>query len=307
MSAEQKVELVIVGSLGLDTIETSATKRADILGGSASFACAAASYFTHTGMVGVVGEDFPPDCVSLFNHFGIDQAGLEVVPGKTFRWSGIYDEDMNSRSTISTDLNVLEHFDPKLPDRYGDAPYLFLANITPDLQLKVLDQIRNPKFVAADTMDLWINIAPEALKQVISRVDMLLLNDSEARHLTGEHSLIRAAHEILKEGPSYVMIKKGEHGAMLFTRETIALMPAFPLGDVVDPTGAGDSFAGGFMGAIAEQGDTSEKSIRRAMAFGNIVASFGVEAFALEGFQRTGREDIEARMALFKDMTHLHV
>ena len=302
-----QIQLVIVGSLGIDTIETAEQKREEILGGSASFACASSSYFTSTGMVGVAGTDFPREYTDLFTHFSIDQQGLQIVPGKTFRWSGVYEKDMNSRNTIRTDLNVMADFSPDLPDMYRDAPFVFLANISPDLQIHVLDQIRSPKFVAADTMDLWIDTAPDETRQMISRVDMLLLNDSEARHYTGEHSLIAAAHQIVNQGPTYVMIKKGEHGAMLFSKDRIGLMPAFPLTHVVDPTGAGDSFAGGFMGAIAEQNDTSELAIRRAMAYGNIVASFGVEAFALEGFQNTTREDIEARMALFKEMTHLHV
>ncbi len=302
-----EVKLVVVGSLGLDTIETAREQRFEILGGSASFACAAASFFAKTGMVGVVGDDFPVEHRALFERMQIDLHGLQQVPGKTFRWSGVYEVDMNTRHTRSTDLNVFADFSPALPDGYREAPYVFLANIHPALQSHVLDQMTKPRFVAADTMDLWINTARAELAALVKRVDLLLLNDSEARHYTGQHSLIRAAHAILEQGPRYVMVKKGEHGAMLFSREHIALMPAFPLSDVLDPTGAGDSFAGGFMGALAELDHASERAIRRAMAYGNIVASFGVEAFSLEGYQGLEREQIEARMALFREMTELHV
>lgn len=304
--SKAQVKLVVVGSLGLDTIETAHERRAEILGGSASFACAAASFFTPVGMVGVVGDDFPEAHRALFSALGIDTAGLQQVPGKTFRWSGVYEVDMNNRHTRSTELNVFADFSPHLPEAYRDAPYVFLANIHPSLQAHVLDQMHRPRFIAADTMDLWINTARADLAKVVSRVHMLLLNDSEARHYTGEHSLIRAAHVILGEGPRYVMIKKGEHGAMMFSRDRIALMPAFPLSDVLDPTGAGDSFAGGFMGAIAEQDEIGETSIRRAMAYGNIVASFGVQAFSLDRYVSLDREQIEERMALFREMTELH-
>ncbi len=294
--------LVIVGSVGIDTIETPREKRESILGGSASYACAAASFFVSTGMVGVVGKDFPPAFTRLYRKLGIDTAGLQVVPGETFRWSGVYENNMDNRRTLSTELNVLASFSPELPASYRRAPYLFLANISPELQAHVLDQVKRPRFVLLDTMDLWINVARDALVDVIGRVTMLTLNESEARHLTGEHSLIRAATMLLDWGPRYVCIKKGEHGSVLFSRNGIALMPAFPLEDVQDPTGAGDTFAGGFLGALARSGSITENNIRKAMTYGAVVASFGVEKFSLDRLQKLTMEQIEARATTFRAM-----
>jgi len=296
------VDLVIVGSVGIDTIETPKEKRPSILGGSASYACAAASFFVKTGMVGVVGTDFPKPFMDLYHTLGVDTEGLQVKPGATFRWSGVYESNMDNRRTISTELNVFASFSPELPDDYRGAPYLFLANISPELQLHVLDQVRKPRFVLLDTMDLWINVARDALVEVIGKVTMLTLNESEARHLTGEHGLLRAARKLLELGPRYVCIKKGEHGSILFTRNGIALMPAFPLEDVQDPTGAGDTFAGGFMGALAKSGKISESAIRKAMTYGSVVASFGVEKFSLDRLQQLTPLEIEERASLFRKM-----
>ncbi len=296
------VEVVIVGSVGIDTIETPTDRRERVLGGSASYACAAASFFARVGMVGVVGTDFPPAYHKLYRKFGIDTEGLQIVPGETFRWSGVYEQNMDNRRTISTELNVFASFSPELPARYRGAPFLFLANISPSLQLHVLDQVRRPKFVLLDTMDLWINTAREDLIKVIGRVDMLTLNESEARHLTGRHSLIAAAKHLLQLGPKYVCIKKGEHGSMLFTKKSIFLMPAFLLEDVRDPTGAGDTFAGGFLGALARGGVVNEKAIRRAMTYGSVVASFGVEDFSLDRLARLKRPQLEQRVRLFRRM-----
>lgn len=304
---EKPVQLVVVGSIGLDTVATPWERREEILGGSVSFACAGASFFAPVGMVGVVGEDFPDSYVQAYRDFGIDLQGLQRVPGRTFRWSGVYDADMNSRRTLLTELNVFAAFKPELPPAYRKAPYLFLANIAPDLQLHVLSQVESPKFVAADTMDLWINVARERLLEVIASVDLLTLNDSEARLLAGEHNLVKAARKIMGWGPDYLIIKKGEHGAMLFSAAGIAVVPAFPLESVLDPTGAGDTFAGGFMGALAERDALDPTALRRAMAHGSVVASFGVEAFSLDRLQALNRAEIEHRLAAFHDLARLDV
>ncbi|MEI6788194.1 MAG: PfkB family carbohydrate kinase [bacterium] len=299
------VQLVVVGSIGLDTIETPHARKSEILGGSVSYACAGASFFATTGMVGVVGADFPEPCVDVYRQFGIDLKGLQKASGKTFRWSGVYEQDMNNRRTLATDLNVLGTFMPELPEDYTRAPFLFLANISPELQLHVLSQVKSPKFVVADTMDLWINIARKPLMEVISAVDLLTLNESEARLLSGENNLIKAARMILGCGPKYVIIKKGEHGAMLFSKSGIFIVHAYPLEVVHDPTGAGDTFAGGFMGALSERGDVSEAAIRKAMSYGSVVASFGVEDFSLARLQKLSRSDIEQRHEAFRALTHL--
>jgi sugar/nucleoside kinase (ribokinase family) len=301
-AAKRQVDLVIVGSVGIDTIETPNERRPDVLGGSASYACAAASFFSRVGMVGVVGTDFPEAHHRLYRKFHIDTEGLQVVPGRTFRWSGVYEANMDNRRTLATELNVFAQFSPELPASYVNAPYLFLANISPALQMHVLDQVTKPRFVLLDTMDLWINVAKDDLCRVIGRVDMLMLNESEARHLTGEHSLVKAARALLALGPAHVCIKKGEHGSILFARNSTFLMPAFPLESVKDPTGAGDTFAGGFLGALARQGRVNEHTIRRAMVYGSVVASFGVEDFSLGRLARLTSAQVEARARLFRKM-----
>ncbi len=299
------LEVVIVGSVGLDTIETATDRRDEILGGSASYACAAASFFSRVGMVGIVGTDFPQEWMDLYDKFSIDRAGLQVAEGKTFRWSGVYEEDMNNRSTLSTDLNVFANFSPELPDDYKKAPYLLLGNISPELQLHVLEQTDNPRFVIADTMDLWINIARDALTEVIRKVDMITLNESEARHYTGKDNLIVAAADLLALGPQYVLIKKGEHGSLMFTKDSTFVLPAYPLETVLDPTGAGDSFAGGFVGALASLKEVSEGTLRQALVYGNVIASFGVESFSLEKLQTLERPHVEERVGTFREMIHI--
>ena len=294
--------LVVVGSIGIDTIETPHARRQNILGGSASYGCAAASFFTSVGLVGVVGTDFPPAYVDLYKRLAINLEGLQTVEGKTFQWEGVYETNLDNRRTLRTDLNVFASFRPDLPASYRKAPFLFLANISPDLQLHVLDQMEKPKFVVADTMDLWINNTREDLQKVIGRVDLLTMNESEARHLSGKKALLRAARMLLGMGPKYVLIKKGEHGSVLFSKDSIFLMPAYPLEDVRDPTGAGDSFAGGFMGALAANREISEGAIRKAMVYGSVVASFGVEEFSLERLQVLTIEQIEGRASLFRSM-----
>lgn len=301
-TTEKDCRLVIVGSVGIDTIETPREKRERILGGSASYACAAASFFVRTGMVGVVGTDFSNDMMNVYRAFGIDLAGLQVKPGNTFHWSGVYEANMDHRRTLATELNVFATFNPELPEPYRDAPFLFLANISPELQLHVLEQVHSPKFILLDTMDLWINVAREKLIEVIGKVSMLMLNESEARHLTGEHSLLKAAQHLLDLGPRYLCIKKGENGSVLFDRKNIFMVPAFPLEDVQDPTGAGDTFAGGFIGALARNGDITEENIRKAMTYGAVVASFGVEKFSLERLQEISVYEIEERAGLFRSM-----
>lgn len=303
MTNRQKpVRLVVVGSLALDTVETPFERRVDLLGGSVSYACAAASFFTKTGMVAVAGKDFPRKCLEQYRRFGIDLAGLSLVEGKTFRWSGVYEANMNDRRTLSTHLNVFASFTPELPSAYRTAPFFLLGNIVPDLQLHVLRQARKPLFVVADTMDLWINTARKALMKVIARVHMLTLNDSEARLLTGEYNLRKCAAAILKMGPRYLVIKKGEHGALLFSREGLFIVPAFPVDSVKDPTGAGDSFAGGFLGVLAAGDTVTEHRVRTALLHGSVVASFGVQDFSLDALKRLTRADIHRRFAGLKKM-----
>lgn len=305
MKKPQDIQLVVVGSTAIDNIETPWAKRKNLLGGSASYACAAASFFTSVGLVGVVGEDFPPDYLDLYRRLGINLEGLQVQPGRTFRWSGAYEENLDQRRTLCTELNVFATFRPELPPTYRAAPFLFLGNIAPDLQAHVLEQVRRPRFIVMDTMDLWITTTVEALRAVIARVDLLTLNESEARHLSGKHSLIKASRRLLELGPKYVLVKKGEHGSILFSRDGIYLMPAYPLEDVQDPTGAGDAFAGGFMGALAAGGRVGENAIRKAMLYGSVVASFTVEAFSLERLSRLTRPEIEERAALFRRMARV--
>lgn len=293
-------ELVIVGSIGIDTIETPREKREEILGGSVSYACAAASFFAPTGMVGVVGTDFPVEHRDLWTRMGIDLTGLQVAEGRTFRWSGVYEENMDNRRTLVTELNVLETFSPELPEPYRDTPYLFLANIHPALQLHVLEQIHSPKFVLIDTMDLWINIARDELVEVVGKCNMLTLNESEARLFTGKEDLGEAAAELLTMGPTFVLIKKGESGSILFSANGSHSVPAVKLNSFKDPTGAGDTFAGGLMGALAESGRTDEEAIREAMTYGTVTASFGVEEFSLERLAELDRLQIDDRCADFQ-------
>ena len=306
MSDTPAPKLMIVGSIGIDTIETPTDKRESILGGSASYACAAASFFTTPGMVGVVGKDFD-EFQKIYETFDIDLQGLQVEDGETFRWSGVYEENMDNRSTISTDLNVFADFNPILPDTYRKTSIVFLANIHPALQHIVLDQVESPDLVIADTMDLWINTSKDDLVRLIGRVDILTINESESRLLTGLHNLIDAGRAMLKMGPSYVMLKKGEHGSLLFSKEGIFLLPAFPVAEVIDPTGAGDTFAGGMVGHLASTGDVRPENIRTAMAYGSVLASFGVEAFSLNRLSELDRAAIDARAKEYSEMLKVQV
>jgi sugar/nucleoside kinase (ribokinase family) len=298
------MSVLIVGSIALDDIKTQLAEHKNLLGGSASYGAVSASNFSPVSLVGIVGEDFPKEHVELFRNRQIDLAGLQIVPGKTFRWSGEYMWDMNTRETRSVELNVFETFTPVLPEGYRQTPIVLLANIAPDLQHHVLDQVSQPRFVIADTMDLWINIAKDSLTRLIGRVDMLILNDGEARQFTGETSLIKAGKKIREMGPAYVAIKKGEHGCLLFGPEAeFFSCPAFPLEDIHDPTGAGDTFAGGLAGYLAANCGTGEvtfEALKKAVVYGSVLASFNVEAFSLERLKTVDSAQIESRYDLFR-------
>jgi sugar/nucleoside kinase (ribokinase family) len=302
MTTPADIQVAIVGSIGLDDIETPFAKHKRLLGGSVSYACATASFFARTGMVGIVGDDFSEEYMDVYRGFGIDLQGLQAVPGNTFAWSGVYDADMINRETLSTELGVFETFKPELPESYRNAPFLLLGNISPELQLHVLAEAKGAQFVMADTMDLWINIARDPLMELIGKVDLLTVNDSEARLLTGKYHLRQCAETILGWGPEYLIIKKGEHGATLFSKAGIFLLPAYPIEAVVDPTGAGDSFAGAFLGHLAEGGTVDDHAVRASMLYGSIVASCGVEAFSLDALTGLTRDGIEARMAEYRNM-----
>jgi len=298
----KNIKLVIVGSIGIDSIETPYAKEKNILGGSASYACVAASFFSNIGMIGVIGSDFPNSFKKLWKDMDINLDGLQIKEGKTFRWSGKYEENMDNRETISTELNVFENFQPSIPNNYKNVPYLFLGNIHPKLQLDVLNKMNSPKFVLIDTMDLWINTAKKELEEVISKSNMLTLNESEARLYTNKKDLICAAKELLKIGPDYILIKKGVNGAILYSKDSIFLLHAYPVETCCDPTGAGDSFAGGLMGFLSKYDTINEKTIREAMTYGTITASFGIEEFSLNKFQKINKKDIDNRVSKFLKM-----
>lgn len=299
------MNIVVVGSVAYDSVETPHGSRDDQLGGSATFFSIAASKLGATsGVVAVVGEDFRDSDRAILSDHGVDLNGLSVVPdGKTFRWGGRYHEDMNDRDTLFTHLNVFQDFAPDLPQAYEESSFVFLGNIHPGLQSNVLDQVESPRFVALDTMNLWIETTRDKLVEVLGRVDCLFLNDEEAKQLTGQHTVARAAQHIQKMGPETVIIKRGEHGAILFSQEDIFYAPAYPLEYVTDPTGAGDSFAGGFMGYLARTGDFTPANMRRAMIVGSLVASFCVEGFSVDRLSEVGDEEIKRRYGSFVDLT----
>jgi sugar/nucleoside kinase (ribokinase family) len=290
------VSVLIVGSTALDSIKTPKAENPRLLGGSASHAAVAASFFAPVKMVGIVGDDFPSKYVRLYQRHGIDLEGLQRAEGQTFHWSGEYELNMNKRRTLNTVLGVFETFTPHLPERHKNTPYVLLANIAPSLQHHVLDQMRRPKFVVADTMDLWLNIALDDLLKLIKRVDAFVLNDSEAHQLTEETNILPALKKIHKLGPKYVIIKKGEHGSVLSGPGGLFIAPAYPIKKVVDPTGAGDSFVGGLLGYLASVGGNVEKNLRRAIIHGSAVASFCCEGFGLSRTTRTKRKEVNARV-----------
>jgi sugar/nucleoside kinase (ribokinase family) len=302
-----QLDLLVVGSVALDTVETQVTTRTDVLGGSASFFSAASSFLTSVGLVAVVGDDFPDEHTQLLVRLGVDTQGIERRSGQTFRWHGRYSDDFNKRTSLDTQLNVFAGFEPKLSPAHASARLLFLGNIDPVLQLRVLDQMQNVQLVGLDTMNFWINGSREALLKVLRRVDFLLLNDEEARLLSGRHNLVHAAQAIQRLGPKNVVIKRGDAGALLFHDEHIFAAPALPLTDVVDPTGAGDSFAGGFMGYLARSwkgGHLDGALVRRAMICGSTMASFCCEDFSLDRFRALTHPIIDSRFRAFRQLTH---
>jgi len=297
--------VLVVGSIALDSLETPFGKRDDVPGGSATFFSTAASFFAPVQLVGVVGEDFPQEHVDFLKSRGVDLAGLTRAPGKTFRWKGRYGFDLNEAHTLDTQLNVFGEFRPELPASFRNPDLLFLGNIHPELQGLVLDQVeKRPRLVAMDTMNFWIAGSREALLKTLARVDMLFVNDAEARQLAGEHNVIKAARAIQAMGPARVVIKRGEYGVMLFDGEHVFAAPAWPLEEVFDPTGAGDSFAGGFMGYVSQRGDLSLRTLRQACVAGTAIASFCVEKFSLDRFRELDQQQIAARLAAFKALTH---
>ena len=297
------MSLLVVGSVALDTVSTPFGRADDALGGSATFFSAAASLFAPVQLVGVVGDDYPLDALDFLAERGVDLDGLERARGESFRWAGEYSFDLNSRETLETRLGVFADFQPKIPEGFRDAEWVFLGNIDPVLQLDVLNQIHRPRLVACDTMNFWIEGKRAELMELLARVDLLLVNDGEARQLSGDHNLARAARWIHERGPRYVVIKKGEHGAILFTPHSVFFAPGYPLDEVFDPTGAGDAFAGGFMGHLARCGGTDDADLRRAMIYGSVMGSFAVEKFSVERFKDLAPEEIEDRVRAFREMT----
>ncbi|HPI38695.1 MAG TPA: PfkB family carbohydrate kinase [Ignavibacteriaceae bacterium] len=295
------MSLLIVGSLGLDTVATPFSRVEDALGGSATYISLAASYFTGpVHIVGVVGEDFPKEYITLLEEHNVNLSGLQVIPGgKTFRWSGKYHYDLNTRDTLLTELNVFENFDPIIPDNLKKAKYVCLGNIDPVLQLKVLDQIENPRFVVCDTMNYWIEGKKDDLMKVLKRADVLIINDSEARLLAHEPNLIKAAKMIIEMGVGTLIIKKGEHGALLFGENIIFSAPAYPLESIFDPTGAGDTFAGGFIGYLHKTLDLSPENLKRAVVYGSTMASFCVEEFSTKSLENLSYLRIQDRFREF--------
>ena len=297
-------KLLVVGSVALDTVKTPFGEGTEVLGGSATYFSTAASYFTTVDLIAVVGEDFPAEHVKFLESRGIDLAGLERRPGATFRWKGEYSHQLNEARTLDTRLNVFETFRPKIPEQYRVPDVLFLGNIDPELQLDVLHQVKRPSLVACDTMNFWINGKQEALWKVLERIDMLLINDGEARALGGDPNLVKVARKILARGPKHLIVKRGEYGVLLFSKKEVFGAPAYPLEEVRDPTGAGDTFAGGFLGYLAATGNRSPEAIRQAIIFGSVMASFTVEAFSLDRLKILDYKEIEERFRSFKRLTH---
>jgi sugar/nucleoside kinase (ribokinase family) len=297
------MSLLVVGSVALDSVQTPTQTRDRILGGSATFFSYSASFFTPVRLVGVVGDDFPREHIATLKSRNIDTSGLNVVAGgKTFFWKGKYQPNMNDRETLEVQLNVLGTFQPNLSDDFRRSDFLFLGNDSPRTQLRVVEQMVGPRLVVADTMDLWIREQHADLMALLKRVDGLVMNDSEAKLLTGDENLVAAGHKILKLGPQFIVIKKGEHGAMFFSAHETYVLPAFPTARVIDPTGAGDSFAGGMMGFLASQGNFEPQTLKTAMAYGILVASFTVEDFSLDRLQGISRAELDSRMQQYRRM-----
>lgn len=294
--------VLVVGSIALDSVQTPFGKADDVLGGSGTFFSASASHFTPVQVVGVVGSDYPIEKLEKLSARGVDLTGVERAEGTSFRWRGMYRHDLNSAETLETHLGVFSNFNPKIPDQFRSAPFVFLGNIDPRLQLDVLRQVKKPKLVVCDTMNFWIESRRPELIDLMKQVDIVTLNDGEARQLTEKVNLVQAAQWIMSRGPKFVIIKKGEHGAFLFSKDTIFFAPAFPLENVFDPTGAGDAFAGGFVGYLARSNDLSEANLRRAVIYGSVMGSFAVEKFSIERLLEIGAADISQRV---KDLRQL--
>ncbi len=298
------MSLLVVGSIALDSVETPFGRRQEVLGGSATYFSVAASFFGPVRMVATVGRDFPSEHVDFLAGRGVDVAGLERREGRTFRWKGRYEFDLNQAHTLDTQLNVFADFAPDLPPAYRDSAYVFLGNIDPDLQRRVLDQVRSPRFVACDTMNFWIQSKRESLLETLRRVDMVFVNDAEVRQLAEEHNVVKAARRVLGFGPRAVVVKRGEYGALFFSGDQVFAASAYPLAALFDPTGAGDSFAGGFMGYLARTGSDAPRVMRRAIVLGGVLASFAVERFSLDRLRTLTPGEIRARYGEFRQLTH---
>ncbi len=298
------VDIIVIGSVGLDDVETPFGEVMGALGGSASYFSVAASMFANVGIISVVGNDFPNEYINLFESRNINLQGLKILEGYTFRWKASYLDDINSAKTLATELNTWNSFSPEVPGDYLDSKFVFLGNIDPDMQMQVLNQVKPPKAIALDTMNFWIKGKRESLLNAISKVNIVFMNDSEAKLLFRTQSLINAAKEVLEMGPGAVVIKRGEHGASLFTKNSYFSAPAYPVENVVDPTGAGDSFSGGFMGWLAKTSDLSEKNMRKAVIYGSVMASFNTEGFSLDNLKKINITDIQNRYNEFKQVVH---
>ena len=294
--------VLVVGSIALDSVQTPFGKADDVLGGSGTFFSASASHLTDVQLVGVVGNDYPLDKLRELEKRNVDLSGIEQADGPSFRWRGRYRHDLNSAETLETHLGVFSHFQPKIPAKWAEPEFLFLANIDPRLQLAVLKQVKRPRLVASDTMNFWIESRRPELLEVIKHVDLLTLNDGEARQLTEQTNLVKAAKWIMARGPKHVIIKKGEHGAFLFREDHVFFAPAYPLETVYDPTGAGDSFAGGFIGYLARTGDLSDANMRRAVVYGSAMGSFAVEKFSIERLMTVTKPEIDERVRAFHQL-----
>ncbi|MDG1725244.1 MAG: PfkB family carbohydrate kinase [Bacteroidia bacterium] len=304
------MSLIVIGSVAFDAIETPFGKTDKIIGGAATYIALSSSYLEDTiNLVAVVGGDFLKEDIQLLESHGIDTEGLQIKEEeKSFFWSGKYHNDMNSRDTLITELNVLEHFDPIIPSFYQNSDYLMLGNLSPDVQRKVIERMENkPKLIAMDTMNFWMDIARESLVKTIEMVDVLIINDEEARQLSGEYALVKAAKKIMEMGPRFLIIKKGEHGALLFDSESIYFCPALPLEEVFDPTGAGDTFAGGFIGYLASTDDISFDNMKRAVIYGSAMASFCVEKFGTERLVNLSKSEINSRVQQFIDLSQVQI
>ncbi len=300
----KSTRILAVGSVALDSVETPFGKVTEALGGSATFFSASARFFSPVAIVAVVGKDFPQKHLKLVRGLGVNTDGVEIQQGKTFRWKGRYDYDLNNAKTLKTELNVFRTFKPKISEAQRKSPVVFLANIDPDLQQSVLGQVKKPELTACDTMNYWIESKKKSLTRLMRKVDIFLCNDGEARELSGQFNVVSAAKWFLSHGPKLLVIKKGEHGVLCFSKNYIFSAPAFPLEKVFDPTGAGDSFAGGFIGYLSRSGKLSEQAVRKAVIYGSILASYNVESFSLDRVARLTRAEIEGRYRQFKRLTH---